>query len=236
MPPVEELVKVPKFPNVKERYRIAGDGGPLGVGRCPYSLYKDVLVNPNVQRVNFDTFVGKIYKKNISFFTETVNNNFSDGSVSSLLEHCLGWNREDEDGESPGSGDDLTSTSPLLQYLSSCDLPSPAHVKLLTSQEGCDVTSSSGQGPLHILLTSSSISNLTSASSLAAIVSDLLEAGARLDQRDEAGNTPLLCLSHLLEVGQGGVAASLAQLFCTRTDCDVNSGMLKSCSLSLHSM
>jgi len=216
MPPVEELVKVPKFPNVKERYRIAGDGGPLGVGRCPYSLYKDVLVNPNVQRVNFDTFV--------------------DGSVSSLLEHCLGWNREDEDGESPGSGDDLTSTSPLLQYLSSCDLPSPAHVKLLTSQEGCDVTSSSGQGPLHILLTSSSISNLTSASSLAAIVSDLLEAGARLDQRDEAGNTPLLCLSHLLEVGQGGVAASLAQLFCTRTDCDVNSGMLKSCSLSLHSM
>ena len=67
MPPVEELVKVPKFPNVKERYRIAGDGGPLGVGRCPYSLYKDVLVNPNVQRVNFDTFVGKIYKKIFHF-------------------------------------------------------------------------------------------------------------------------------------------------------------------------
>ena len=61
MPPVEELAKVPKFPNVKERYRIAGDGGPLGVGRCPYSLYKDILVNPNVQRVNFDSFVGKIH-------------------------------------------------------------------------------------------------------------------------------------------------------------------------------
>ena len=145
--------------------------------------------------------------------------------MSSLLEHCLGWRREDEEAETQ----EASITSPLLQYLSTSDLPSPAHVKLLTSQEGCDVASSCGQGPLHILLTSNS---MTSASSLA-IVSDLLEAGARLDQRDEAGNTPLLCLSRLLEAGQWGVAAHLAQLFCTRPDCDVNSGMLNSCYSSL---
>ena len=58
MPPVEELSKIPVFPNIKERYRVAGDGGPLGVGRCPYSLYKDILVNPD-HSLNLDSFVGK---------------------------------------------------------------------------------------------------------------------------------------------------------------------------------
>ena len=61
MPPVEELAKIPRFPDLKERYRVTGDdGGPLGVGRCPYSLYKEILVNPRVQRVNLDSFVGKL--------------------------------------------------------------------------------------------------------------------------------------------------------------------------------
>ena len=58
---MEELVKVPRFPTLKERYRVS-DGGPLGVGRCPYSLYKDYLVNPEVQSVNLDKFVGKSHK------------------------------------------------------------------------------------------------------------------------------------------------------------------------------
>ena len=61
MPPVEEFVKVPRFPTLKEKYRVS-EGGPLGVGRCPYSLYKDYLVNPEVQRVNLDKFVGKFLK------------------------------------------------------------------------------------------------------------------------------------------------------------------------------
>ena len=61
MPPVEqELAKIPRFPDLKERYRVTGDGGPLGVGRCPYSLYKEILVNPRVQRVKLDSFVGKL--------------------------------------------------------------------------------------------------------------------------------------------------------------------------------
>lgn len=64
MPPVEqELAKIPRFPDLKERYRVTGDGGPLGVGRCPYSLYKEILVNPRVQRVNLDSFVGKLSHK-----------------------------------------------------------------------------------------------------------------------------------------------------------------------------
>ena len=58
MPPVEELVNFPVFHSCKERYRVGGEGGPLGVGRCSYSIYKDVLVNPTVQSVNLESFVG----------------------------------------------------------------------------------------------------------------------------------------------------------------------------------
>ena len=60
MPPVEELVNFPVFHSCKERYRAGGEGGPLGVGRCSYSIYKDVLVNPTVQSVNLESFVGKL--------------------------------------------------------------------------------------------------------------------------------------------------------------------------------
>ena len=59
MPPVEELVNFPVFHSCKERYRAGGEGGPLGVGRCSYSIYKDVLVNPTVQSVNLESFVGQ---------------------------------------------------------------------------------------------------------------------------------------------------------------------------------
>ena len=56
------------------------------------------------------------------------------------------------------------------------------------------------------------------------VINALLEAGARLDQRDRGGNTPLLCLASLLERTEWAVASELAKLFCTRNDCDVNSG------------
>ena len=75
-------------------------------------------------------------------------------------------------------------------------------------------------GPLHVLLTASP----APCSALPALASVLLEAGARLDTRDRAGNTPLLCLASLLQRAEWGVAAEIAKLFCTRNDCDVNSG------------
>ena len=59
MPPVEELANFPVFHSCKDRYRAGGEGGPLGVGRCSYSIYKDVLVNPTVQSVNLESFVGR---------------------------------------------------------------------------------------------------------------------------------------------------------------------------------
>ena len=43
----------------KARCRVAGEGGPLGVGRCSYSLYKDFLSNPSVESINFKSFVGE---------------------------------------------------------------------------------------------------------------------------------------------------------------------------------
>ena len=48
-------------PSLKQRYRVAGEGGPLGVGRCSYSLYKDILVNPGLhnQGVSIESFVGE---------------------------------------------------------------------------------------------------------------------------------------------------------------------------------
>ena len=65
MPPVEEVAKLARFPGLKERYRVAGEGGVLGVGRCPYSLYKEILVtgHPDTRpdtAVNLQTFVGKL--------------------------------------------------------------------------------------------------------------------------------------------------------------------------------
>ena len=74
MPPVEqELAKIPRFPDLKERYRVTGDGGPLGVGRCPYSLYKEILVNPRVQRVNLDSFVGKLRHELYKILSKDIN-------------------------------------------------------------------------------------------------------------------------------------------------------------------
>jgi len=207
MPPVEELAKIPRFPDLKERYRVTGDdGGPLGVGRCPYSLYKEILVNPRVQRVNLDSFV--------------------DGSVSSLLEHCLGFRPRDEREE---RSELSASASPLTRYLASSPAPELSRVTALASEHYHEVREATDHpgGPLHVLLTLSPAPS----TALASIAGALLEAGARLDQRDRAGNTPLLCLASLLQRAEWGVAADIAKLFCTRTDCDVNSVNLQGRSL-----
>ena len=226
MPPVEqELAKIPRFPDLKERYRVTGDGGPLGVGRCPYSLYKEILVNPRVQRVKLDSFVGKLShttqmysaKKKITHII------LLDGSVSSLLEHCLGFKRDERDERSEAAL--ASAASPLTSYLASCPAPELSRVAALASEHyhheagDTDHTGVTG-GPLHVLLTASP----APCSSLTALASVLLEAGARLDTRDRAGNTPLLCLASLLQRAEWGVAAEIAKLFCTRNDCDVNSG------------
>jgi len=190
MPPVEELVNFPVFHSCKERYRAGGEGGPLGVGRCSYSIYKDVLVNPTVQSVNLESFV--------------------DGSVSSLLEHCLGWEPRDEKEE------EEELTTPLL---SSCSLPSLPTIRLLC-QQGCDPnqTTSSGRSALHVLLSS----RYSLSVPIIPIVRTLLDAGASLDQRDTQGNTPLLSVSKLLERKQFIEAAEIAQMMLTRNSCDVN--------------
>ena len=54
MAPVEELTKVVVFPHHKARSRVTGEGGPLGVGRCSYSLYKEQHGS-----INFKSFVGE---------------------------------------------------------------------------------------------------------------------------------------------------------------------------------
>ena len=138
--------------------------------------------------------------------------------MSTLLEHCLGLKREHQDEPTKLDNDVTSLTCPLLRYLATCDSPSSTHVSHLCSQYGCDVTTGSGQGPLHVYLTS----HVTSVS--LSLVSQLVEAGVHLDQRDEDGNTPLLCLSHLLDRGQIAVAAQIAQFLCTQPGCDVNSG------------
>ena len=135
-----------------------------------------------------------------------------DGSVSSLLEHCLGWRHEDqaEDGGRAGEAD---AGHPLLRYLASAPRPAPRHLQLLAAQHGCPALA------LHTLL-----SCPAPAPALAEAAAALLEAGARLDARDPAGNTPLLCVARLLERGAWESAATLATMFCARPDCDVNSG------------
>ena len=195
MSPVEELLpRSPCLPTHKQLYRVGGEGGPLGIGRCSTSLYKDALVNPKpCQRINVDSFV--------------------DRSVSSLLEHCLGWEPQPEEQE------EERLPSPLM---SACvPLALPTLRQLLT--QGCDpnLTSSRGRTALHLLLSPhqapSSPHLLLPATSL------LLQAGASLDHRDHDGATPLLCLARLLELELFALAAELASLLLTSSDCDVNS-------------
>ena len=143
-----------------------------------------------------------------------------DGSVSSLLEHCLGFKRDERDERSEAAL--ASAASPLTRYLASSSAPELSRVSALASehyQEDAGDTDHTG-GPLHVLLSASP----APCSALPPIVSVLLEAGARLDQRDNKGNTPLLCLASLLQRAEWGVAAEIAKLFCTRNDCDVNSG------------
>ena len=68
------------FPSSKEAYRVGGEGGPLGTGRCSTSLYKEALVNPKSS-------------------TGLCAPEFVDKSVSCLLEHCLGWDTEEDSKE-----------------------------------------------------------------------------------------------------------------------------------------
>ena len=113
----------------------------------------------------------------------------------------------------------LAAASPLPRYLTTCPAPELSRVEALARQHGCDPLPGD-INPLHLLLTASPAPCHT----LPALAGALLEAGARLDQRDRGGNTPLLCLASLLERAEWGVASELAKLFCTRNDCDVNSG------------
>ena len=55
MAPVEELSKMVVFPHHKARSRVTGEAGPLGVGRCSYSLYKEQHGS-----INFKSFVGEL--------------------------------------------------------------------------------------------------------------------------------------------------------------------------------
>ena len=135
-----------------------------------------------------------------------------DGSVSSLLEHCLGWRHGDQ-AEDGGRAGEAEAGHPLLRYLASAPRPAPRHLQLLAAQHGCPALA------LHTLL-----SCPAPAPALAEAAAALLEAGARLDTRDPAGNTPLLCVARLLERGAWDTAATLATMFCARPDCDVNSG------------
>jgi len=126
-----------------------------------------------------------------------------------------------------------TFSCPLLTYLSTSPCPTPAHIQLLCSQHGSGGVTSSGQGPLHLLLNNNntSVNQQQLHSLLPDLVTSLLQAGVRLDQRDEEGNTALLALTHLLEKREWSLAAHIATLFCTRSDCDVNSVNLQGRSL-----
>jgi len=181
------------FPPIKEHWRVGGEGGPLGVGRCSTSLYKDILVNPKPSpSVTAPWFVDK--------------------SVSCLLEHCLGWEQEEQvEEQEEVAGELLLACSPLSL---------PTLLRLV--EEGCDPYQSTSRGrtALHLLLGSSpppSPHLLLPATSL------LLEVGASLEMRDSTGATPLLTISKLLEGKQFTVAASLATLLLSSPLCDVNS-------------
>ena len=194
MPAVSGVVPGGVFPHHKARCRVAGEGGPLGVGRCSYSLYKDFLSNPQVQSLNFKSFV--------------------DGSVSSLLEHCLGWAREEEEE----AEEEEVRSSPLLEYLQHSPRPCPRQVERLCSQPGSHLTSS-GRGPLHVLLASPHLE--PHHTHLHQVVSVLL------DHWEPSLSSPsaLVSLGRLCERhGCWGLGARLAQLLLTRTQCDVNSG------------
>ena len=181
---ISSRMEVVGVPPDKSRWRVAGEGGPLGVGRCSYSLYKDFLSNPQVQSLNFKSFV--------------------DGSVSSLLEHCLGWGREEKEE---------VRSSPLLDYLQHSPRPCPRHVEALCT-DPLPLTSS-GRGPLHVLLTSPNL--LPDHHHLEEVVSVLLSSTT-------SPTVSLVSLSRLVERRAWSQAASVAQLLLSRTDCDVNSG------------
>jgi len=213
MPPVSSLGLVGGdtgcFPTRKEAYRVGGEGGPLGTGRCSTSLYKEALVNP---------------KSSPGLSTPE----FVDKSVSCLLEHCLGWDTplEKEEAEEV--------SSPLLQVCSPLNVPTLC--RLLT--QGCDpnLTSSRGRNALHLLIASPSNPS-TCPHLLLPAASVLIQAGASLDQRDLEGSTPLVSLACLLEQKQFAVAAQLATLFLTSdTNCDVNSVNLEGRSLLSYSV
>lgn len=210
MPPVEEIVKfsIGQWPVRKDLFQEEKEDcshPPLGVGRCSTNIYKDILFNPKPYRSvisNIDCFV--------------------DGPVSSLLEHCLGW-----DGIElpPSQEEDLPA---LLQQ---CRLASPSLPALsyLCSQ-GCDPnqTTSMGESALHLLLRSSPALSVP----LLPLVKTLVSHGSDLRLTDSSGNTPLLAISHLLENQRWEDSVAVAtHLLDSGLECDVNAVNKESRSL-----
>ena len=142
-----------------------------------------------------------------------------DGSVSSLLEHCLGWRRE-EDSDSGGEEEEerrsLTS-SPLLTYLHHSARPCPQEVEQLCRQHSLPPHCRPASSPLHVLLTSPNLQ--PDHLHLQQVVSVLLDHGLASPL-----SSPLLSLTRLCERRAWGPAASIAQLLLSRAQWDVNSG------------
>ena len=145
--------------------------------------------------------------------------NVLDGSVSSLLEHCLGWRRDSEDSAGDVGGEErlAVADSPLLTYLHTSPRPSPSQVDNLARAQ----SSSPSLSPLHVLLTSPHLQPLHP---------HLVEVVSVLVDHDLATGppSPLVSLGRFCELHPGwwGLTARLAQLLLTRTQCDVNSGTL----------
>jgi hypothetical protein len=170
---------------------------------------------------------------------------FADGSVSSLLEHCLGWSGRAAAAAAETAESSLDSSATLSQQLpplhAACAAPVPSLLRIRRLlRQGCDpnqITSSSqfvsssavGRGgsiscaggtALHVLLTADHPAGVP----LTAIVRTLLAAGASVRLTDSGGNTPLTCLQHLLRQERMQEAADIAELLLSSTAADQDNG------------
>lgn len=152
---------------------------------------------------------------------------FSDRSLSDLIEHCLGVPEKTTEPATP---------LPLPPLHAECAqyVPHLQHIKNLVL-DGCDPNQivPGGRTPLHTLL----CSDHAPAVSLTPLVSALLDAGARLDLSDGAGDTALSCVQRLLSADRMAEAAEVAELFLTGDrPCDVNNINAAERSLLSHSV
>jgi hypothetical protein len=174
------------------------------------------------------------WQQNLSFETVIP---VSDGSVSSLLEHCLGWKGTTTTTTTAAGSEDLSDVSPPvlppLHAACAAAVPSLFRIRRLLRQ-GCDpnqITSSShhyqlsstghngtitpGDGTaLHVLLSAAHPAGVP----LVGIVKALLAAGASLSLTDSGGNTVLTCLHHLLHQERMQEAADIAELMLSSTN------------------